>query len=95
MDSQRRELEAKREMARGGFTQMSADYPKDADWRRGAVETSTGAGALVAELKGRKWNEFGSWLEFMRWTVRLRMKKALEEYEMPDEIGSCGAQWGC
>jgi len=41
---------------------------------------------LVERLMGRKWWEFDSWGEFVRWTIQLPDAEAVARYEMPERI---------
>jgi hypothetical protein len=41
---------------------------------------------LIERLMGRKWWEFGTWGEFVRWTIQLPTAEAVAKYEMPERI---------
>jgi uncharacterized phage protein (TIGR02220 family) len=75
MDRKRSEVEAARKSAVNWQKQHRED-------RKFADDHS----ALIAELNGKAWHEFDSWVDFMRWTVRFPTAESLEAYPMPERI---------
>jgi len=47
---------------------------------------STAEVELIAKLMAKKWWDFGTWAEFVRWTVQLPTAEAVAKYEMPERV---------
>lgn len=86
MDRQKQQLAEKRAEAQAmsGQSKTPADRYVQKDMQR--MEEEAERKALVLELNDKAWNEFETWAEFMRWTMRFPDAISLDAYPMPERI---------